>query len=104
MIEANITHHETVTLDGETWTGPAAVRGGAVAHRPATGAAGTGVRPVRGGWRGKRRERCASMDGRRSVPAPLSWQSIGSTTFGGTRAPGECRVSPHLSRTTRVAP
>ena len=22
MIQANITHHETVTLDGETWTGP----------------------------------------------------------------------------------
>src|SRR3954469_8960413 len=22
MIEANITHYETVTLDGETWTGP----------------------------------------------------------------------------------
>ena len=22
MIEASITHHETVTLDGETWTGP----------------------------------------------------------------------------------
>ena len=31
----------------------AAVRGGAVAHRPAAGAAGTGVRPVRGGCMGK---------------------------------------------------
>ena len=71
-------------------SGAAAVRRGAVAHRPAAGAAGTRVRAVRGGWRGKRRARCASMGGRRQVPAPPSPPSRRSTgpaaAFGGACA------------------
>jgi hypothetical protein len=101
--------------DGRGGGAAAAVRGGAVAHRPAAGAAGIGVRPVRGGRTGKRRARCASMDGRRQVPAPPSPPSRRSTGPGSVRrrlrpnriaaqAPmgGPCPIPPWASGECRI--
>ncbi len=57
-----------------------------MADRPAAGAAGAGVRPVRGGWRGKRGGE-VRLDGRETAHSgPTEPQSTGSAAFGGTHA------------------
>jgi hypothetical protein len=57
-----------------------------VADRPAAGAAGASMRAARSGWSGKRREGCASMEGKQRVPAPPSGQSTGAAAFAATCA------------------